>query len=121
MNFHDAKLVSIELRPERAVRLGILDEAGTLSHIVLAEVDRLQATDFREGNIILDISLFTRTMPPLHLLRSLFGLKQEGENPPYLKDRIDRVKSGELTLFYIAPSYGCEFAALCASVQVEAA
>jgi hypothetical protein len=119
MDFHDARLVSIELKGEGAVWLGVTDEGGQSWRIALENVDRLQATDFSEGNIILEVSNFRGVTPPLELLRRLFRVRQEADTPAYLLNRIERIERAELTLFYIAPSYGCEFIALCESVSVS--
>jgi hypothetical protein len=93
------------------------DDSGTSWRLVLHEVERLRATEFLEGNTILDVNRYSGSVPPLELIRSLFGIKSPNDTPKYMQERIARIQSGELTLFYIAPSYGCEFIALCGSVE----
>jgi hypothetical protein len=73
-------------------------------------VTRLNATNFREGNIIFEITVHTRDVP-VALLKKVYGEEREGE-PVWLIDVRGEIAVGELSLLEISSSYGCELLAL---------
>ena len=113
MMLHDAKIVSLDLSTPKCAVIGFIEPTGTPLKLVLQELDRLRACDFRQGNIVLDVVITTRCAPRLETLRRLFDLKEGEPTPEYLQSKASKVESGDLTLVHIEPSYGCELMALC--------
>ncbi|HTY70008.1 MAG TPA: hypothetical protein VMH36_25360 [Alphaproteobacteria bacterium] len=120
MKFHDAKVVSIDLGPaeNRTAVIGLVDAAGKSYELLLDNLERMRCFDFREGNIVLELTTTTGSTPPLNVMEKLFDLAPETAQPTYLTDRIKKIETGHLTLLHIAPSYGCEIIALCDKVRV---
>lgn len=127
---HDGKLFGIELIEGRRLCLSFLSIDGSEIHLLLEGLQRLRATDFMEGNIVQNVCIYTgQASTTEHLvsaLQTLFGfhdvvsdLSRRG-----LNDHIQRILSqilcGDLKLFVLTSSYGCELLAVCASVTVEA-
>jgi hypothetical protein len=112
MRLHDARLVSIEIKPDDAVVIGFVRESGDTSRLLLGQVQRLRTFDFREGNIVLEVDEVCGVAPSVALLQRLFDLGAD-ERPDYLRAAIARIEEGTLKLIHIVPSYGCELIALC--------
>jgi hypothetical protein len=116
-NFHDARILAVELIDSNALLVNLQEEGGALYRLKLSGLERLRCLDFREGNIILDVSIFRGVPPPVADLRTLLDLRVK-ESPEYLDTVANRVRAGELSFVHITPSYGCELLALCKNVHI---
>ena len=119
MRFHDARLISIELKDNCSAVIALLDDGDGAKHeLFFEQLDRMRCIDFREGNIVLDVEIYKCTAPPIDILERLFAVTTQKEIPAYLDVRIKKVEAGELTLVHITPSYGAELIALCGSLRI---
>ena len=119
-NVHDARLEAISVQKPQAC-LKIVDVEGKHLDLVLQGVERLHASNFREGNIIFDIttgndiSALDRSE-----LASLFGTEVERLKQAHFLEAISsRLANGELLFVRLVPSYGCSLIALCGQVSFQ--
>ena len=115
-NLHDGRLWGIYLRPHGAVDLFVSDEAGVEYQFRLGGVERFRANDFREGNIVLGVTMQAATEIRLRDVVDLchdFPDKEEES-----RSIIKRAQEHNLNIFRIDPSYGCAMVALCCEVKV---
>jgi hypothetical protein len=118
--FHDGALTSVALGPAKTLEIGVATVAGKRHKLVLSGLEKLRCDDFRQGNIVLDVTVYCGEDPDESALRDLFEL-EVSESPDYFLQEARKIRDGESTLLVIAPSYGCELLALCAKVRVEEA
>lgn len=112
-NCHDARLVGVVALKNRQCMLLVLMEEGTLYQIVLLGVERLRVDDFREGNIILDLTV--ESGPLVSKKEVLFALSLNGDatKSEFVESVLNRIRKRELFLVQINPSYGCVLACIC--------
>jgi hypothetical protein len=118
MGFHDARLISIELKDNHSAVIALLDDCAAKHEVFFEQLDRMRCIDFCEGNIVLDVLIYSGTAPPIDVLEKLFAVTTQKEIPAYLDVRIKRIEAGELTLVHILPSYGAELIALCGGLHI---
>jgi hypothetical protein len=117
-HFHDGAVDSLSLKNNTILEIGIANVNGENYKLILNGLDRLRCLDFRQGNIILDVSIVSGESPDKSALRYLLDLKED-EAPDFLLDKIEKIERGILTFVNITPSYGCEVLALCSDVRLE--
>ena len=83
--------------------------------MVFQGVDGLWADDFRQGNIILDISCRTGPGNYVEELRNLY----EGARDDFIAGIQEaEIQQGRKTLVQVNPSYGCALSCLCSDVTL---
>ncbi|MBU0456495.1 MAG: hypothetical protein KKA99_06960 [Gammaproteobacteria bacterium] len=115
--FHDANLTKVELLPEETVSLLFVTLSSAVYEIILHGVKHLNCTSFKEGNTVFEIIAWSSKEYPLEELRNLLNL-QVGKSVTYLNDVAKKIEKGNLTLFIVNPSYGCELVCLCGSYKI---
>ena len=115
---HDGLLTRIDLISDKQAELSIRDEDGVRFELSLRGLVWLKAADFREGNTILDVILHRGQIRDIGLLEEVLDLTPEEvkKHPAFFDDLLNRVRSGNLTLVELTPSYGCYLLALCQEV-----
>jgi hypothetical protein len=109
-DFHDGSLTGIILPEAETLELRCADVNGRRYILRLPQLVSLRADNFREGNIILDASVYESDFPP-ELIKKVFGEDANGE-PAWLAGRIEALREGSWTLLELTSSYGCELLAL---------
>jgi hypothetical protein len=117
-HFHDGAVNSLSLKDNSVLEIGIANVNNEMYKLMLNGLDRLRCFDFRQGNIILDVSVVSGESPDKSALRYLLDLKED-EASDFLLDRLEKIERGILTFVNITPSYGCEVLALCSDVRLE--
>jgi hypothetical protein len=118
-SFHDAKLSGFILLPAQRCSLFIETESKQSHRVVLLGVERLRADDFREGNIILDLTVHGgKSVEKADVLFAL-SMDDEKRHPDFFNSIMERIHRGELSLLQINPSYGCVFSCLCSGWRIE--
>jgi hypothetical protein len=117
--FHDARLTGLVLLPKQRWILLLATEDGKDHSVVLFGVERLRASDFREGNIILDLSVRGGGAVAKEEVLFTLGLDDEKNHLKFVDSIMSRIGRGELFLLQVNPSYGCVFSCLCASWLVD--
>lgn len=109
---HDCFFEGLRLTGKSA-RLFFRDLDNKEYELDLGSVEYLLANEFREGNIILDLTIDTGKACDVTRLQSLFDDEHIRKNHDFLTKLLHRIESEELTLVSIDPSYGSAFVALC--------
>lgn len=115
-DFHDGTVESLDVSGDDYAEIRLRTVSGIQYRANLHGLKYLRCDDFREGNIILDCSVFSNAMPPEGVLRRLFDLNPQ-DDAEHLRTVARSVSNGDLALLSISPSYGCELTALSESVE----
>lgn len=116
--FHDGKLVAIKLISDTDCDLQILTQDGHLESIRLIGVVRLVIDEFREGNIINNITV-AQDVIRSQVLDHLFNVGDSIASHEAVGRFAHKIQSGELKLLEIDPSYGASVTCLCSAIIVE--
>jgi hypothetical protein len=114
-DLHDSHLIGLSVDGEKRGRLLFELAGGRRTTLVLEGVQYLQADNFRQGNIVLDVVIQKGTDYDESYLEQLFGKEYLEQNKAFKESLGARIGSGELVLAAIEPSYGCVLVALCKS------
>jgi len=118
-NLHDGTLVSIGLPREGNAELIVAELSGQRYRIVLDGVSDLLATDFREGNIILDVTVNQGENVQMADVESLVDVGLDGQRPEkYVRIIHERVLRESLYVLELNPSYGCYLIAVAKNVFI---
>jgi len=117
-SFHDGHLNGIVLRPNQQCLLLLSDVTGAEYQFILDGVEHFRAENFRQGNIVLDLTVRDQNVDEEDLLFVLF-LDRPPDSKKGIESNLSRIQSGELHLIQLAPSYGCELAILCRGYKLE--
>jgi hypothetical protein len=117
---HDGMLTAIELTKDDILEVRILDTEGNAHALTLLGLKKLKCSNFRQGNIVLDVSIATKEMPDHRSLCELYDCDYvEGASPGYVEQSAQEIIEGHLALVSVSPSYGCELLALCRQVKLD--
>jgi hypothetical protein len=109
-NLHDGLLTSIALR-DHDLTLGCSNSDGERYELLLRGIVRLQANDFREGNIILSVERFLGAECPRDLVLKAYG-EESDPAATWVPGVLDQIEREGWTLLVLASSYGCTLSAL---------
>jgi hypothetical protein len=114
---HDAKLLGILTFESKRALLISKVYTGEIKGLWLVDVERLNATNFYGGNIILDCTVESGPRADCNEAFKGLGLAGDKGAETYLETLRGRIGRFELKIVTINPSYGCEFCALCREVE----
>lgn len=114
---HDAKIRGLLLCDPEKLVVAVVTSAGDRYCLVLNDVERLRADDFRQGNIILDVTVFSATEIDVVDIAYVYGV--EPTDNPFLSKTMERLVREDKLLVRINPSFGCAAACICGSVGAE--
>ncbi|WP_197339955.1 hypothetical protein [Ralstonia solanacearum] len=115
---HDANLRGIVLVDPDALYIPLRLVSGASVCIVLRGVIRLRADDFRQGNIVLDITVSGIDVKARDLMY-VYGIAQEAKaEMSFLVAAEKDFCDGKLKLVEINASYGCSLACVCRDIDV---
>ena len=118
-NLHDGELIGIRLPVKGVVELSVAEMSGKRYRIVLEGIWEFYASEFREGNIILDVTVARGGDVQISDVRSLGnmdpGLQRSEEN---LERIHKRILAESLYLLELNPSYGCHLIGIARNVSV---
>lgn len=117
---HDAKLWKIELNEPSTVILGFRDQAGLVYYMTLLSVEYFKCDDFREGNIVFEVTEADPAHIDMPALRRLLHLR-ENETTQQLQNIINELRSRTKKLIQLTPSYGSEITCICADFSLTPA
>lgn len=117
---HDAKLLGVMLLESNRVRalLGLTD--GSQVSLLFSGVERLRMDDFRQGNIVLDVSVLSGEAVSANDIAYAYGIDQEPQRTTFLKKMLEEVRAKNLISVTLNPSFGAGFTCLCSNVFAEA-
>lgn len=110
LRLHDGRLTGMVVESEG---LNLICESvdGLVCTLRLSRLVRLIANNFRQGNIIFDVSCFAGGTAPDRLLRLVFEATSGRDDEWFTVERA-RVHSENWTLLVLESSYGCDLLAL---------
>jgi hypothetical protein len=116
-NLHDSNLVSVESDQGKAIFTFRL-VSGELIQAVFTNVKNLVCNDYREGNIVLDMTIEKNVRVTGHGLDKLFipPMAMFEKYDTYIHSVKESIKSGKMMLVTINPSYGCDGMIYCENV-----
>lgn len=86
----------------------------------LKALEKLVASDFREGNIILDVVVRPCRPDDGNMLARLSGLGSADRDAGFVAEFVERAVAEEALVVEVNPSYGCSLLALCKQVEMTA-
>ena len=105
-NLHDGFFDGLWLSADKRARLFVRTVTGERSTIVLSEVEALNVSGFRAGNIILDIALIAPENLTVTHIQQLYDLKHDrGETAHRL---LSKAQQQGFSALEINASYGAE-------------
>lgn len=107
-NFHDAHLSGIDVRSERSTKLYFSTVRGEPFCLELLDVDRLRVSDFRQGNIVLDVQVRRFDQCEGEVVRDLYGISPQQLDEPESSVWTAR---RQLLVLQVNPSYGAHLLA----------
>ncbi|WP_196159770.1 hypothetical protein [Reinekea sp. G2M2-21] len=116
-NLHDSNLFSVENDQGQAI-LKFRLVSGELVQAIFTNVKRLVCNDFREGNIVLDVTIEREVHVSDHGLEKLFipPMAMFEKYNAYIQTVKESIESGKMMLVTINPSYGCDGMIYCENV-----
>jgi hypothetical protein len=124
---HDGFVDGLLLEDEKRATVLLRTVGGEKFKMQLNGVEAFVCDDFRQGNIILHIQIFSGIAPDDNSLGRLYGPPHPSAAQEYhdrykllLTQKIEKIKEGLLSLVAIDPSYGCDLRAICQEVIITA-
>ena len=118
---HDGFLRGITVSPSKTLTVACSTLSGENVELVLEDVVRLRADNFREGNIIFEVRLLRGSACSPELVRKVFNYSDE-EAARLLPRDMRTIANESWNLIAIDSSYGCELVAIArgsVSIQTE--
>ena len=115
-DFHDANVNGLLVTNDKSLMVSISGSSCGNKCLVLHGLERLRCDDFRQGNIILDITVSSG--PSLNV-DDLAYVHEVERNTPFLQSAMDRLRSQNSLLVRLNPSYGCSLVGICQRITVE--
>lgn len=119
-SFHDGKLMSITVADEK-LSLEVYSD-GKLTQIQVVGLEKLRATEFKEGNIINSLTILSPdSLPDISEVRALMKYAYElndadlERNPKFssfLEGKLKEYQDGSLLVLEVEPSYGAYLVAI---------
>jgi hypothetical protein len=113
--FHDGSLYGLITTDSRKCTILLGDKTANRFHLILEGVETLRADNFREGNIILDVTTITSTSIKEDFVRELYQIPTGQDE--FIRNTLLRIHHQQLKMFTISASFGCSMLALCTRVE----
>ncbi len=114
---HDAKVRGLLVTNDNRLLVSVAGTDGSNKCLVFHGVERLRCDDFRQGNIILDVTVSSGESIDIDDLAYVYGV--EKSNAPFLQSSMDRLQAENRLVVRLNPSYGCSLVGICQSLTVE--
>ena len=115
-SFHDANIVAFRLET-KGITIDLVTTRKSCYSIKLCGLVHIKADDFREANIVLGIYVVNKEYSKDSHLLKLYGLDRPSDEA-WFRTLVTNLEKGALRLFTIAPSCGCELAAVCERIEI---
>jgi len=112
---HDGHLEAVRVDGQRHAYLACRALDGSPCEIVLEGIVDLSCNNFRQGNIILDVTV-SRTSD--FISREEWALLCQTDDPGKVAQYRHRLETMDVHYFLLTSSYGAEVVAVCARVSV---
>lgn len=115
-DFHDANVNGLLVTKDKSLLVSVSGSSCGNKCLVLHGLERLRCDDFRQGNIILDITV---SSGPSINVDDLAYVHDVQSDMPFLQSTMDRLRSQNRLLVRLNPSYGCSLVGICQRITVE--
>lgn len=114
---HDSRLRGLLLTNDNRLFVSIFGANLGNKCLVLHGVEKLRCDDFRQGNIVLDVTVSSGDSIEIDDLAYAYGVDKS--NAPFLHGSMDRLQAQKSLVVRLNSSYGCSFVSICQSLTVE--
>lgn len=119
-NVHDSRILGLITLEKKKLLLPMQTTDKSILCIAFNDLDCLRVDDFREGNIILDITVSRGSEVEVSDIAYAYGLEQfmPSETNSYLDKAVKSFITGKKLFVQINPSYGCKLVCICGEIEV---
>ncbi|MDJ0951257.1 MAG: hypothetical protein QNJ94_20285 [Alphaproteobacteria bacterium] len=119
-SFHDANLLGIEIKSDDQIWVLLRTVDQRSMYLCLEEVERFAGSNFLEGNIVLDVEVQPAESINEQRICDLFDFDLSFDRDKVSVDRlVSRLRSSDLKLILIDPTYGFGAACICKHVSTR--
>ena len=116
-SLHDAQVRGYLLCANATLMLPFESSDGVRHCLVLRDVERFRADDFRQGNIILDVTVSSGETIEIADVAYAYGIELIESH--FLLQTMESLMREKQLIVRINPSYGCVAVCICRSIEVE--
>ena len=115
---HDSELISVNTDDSIVSLLFKLDD-GSNVYCYLNDTEQFVCNNFRQGNIVLDLTVITGDLLSDELKFKIFPASRVKNEKfdRYIESINNKLQKNELIIIQLNPSYGCEITAICSSIS----
>jgi hypothetical protein len=119
-NVHDARILGLITLKNKKLLLLIKTTDKSILCFSFNGIDCLRVDDFKEGNIILDITVSRGPEVEVSDIAYAHGLEQSVslEKNLYLDKAVQNFINGKKLFVQINPSYGCKLVCICDGIEI---
>jgi hypothetical protein len=119
-NVHDSRILGLITLEKNKLLLPMQTVDKSILCLAFNDLDCLRVDDFREGNIILDITVSRGSEVEVIDIAYAHGLEQfiSSETNNYLDKAVQNFINGNKLFVQINPSYGCKLVCICGEIEV---
>ena len=116
---HDAKILGMLVTSQKKLIISMQLVDGSNVCLVLNDIKRIRSDGFREGNIVLDITIWKGDEVDLKKIAYVHGLETfyPLDSSSYIQQAMHDFLHEERLLVQIEPSYGCKLACICGGIH----
>ncbi len=114
--FHDAKLLGLLSCSDKRLFVFVQSLDAKMHSIALEGTERFRATDFKQDNLIFDLTIKTQRAVQMDLIAYAF---EADDTHPVVQTMANKISAGELQLVELKSSYGCSFVGICRNVRLS--
>lgn len=115
--YHDGLFEGLWIPEKGKAEVYLGTTTGERSIVVLTGVLMLKVIDFKEGNIIFDVTIRTAEEITLMDIADLYDLESDRQPAAWENQLLDKARREGFHLFQISPSYGGSCLVLCQDVE----
>jgi hypothetical protein len=113
-DMHDGFFDGLWISENKSAHLFLRTDTGGRSTLVLKDVERIDLSNFKAGNIILDVVFFDSAELTAEHIQQLYKFSDSGKAQQFLKEAQER----GLRVLEVNPSYGADCTALFRTAEI---
>ena len=113
-DMHDGFFDGLWTSENKSVHLFLRTETGERSTIVLKDVERMNVSNFKAGNIILDVVLVDSDVLTVEHIEQVYELSE----PEKVQQLLKKARERGLSSLEVNPSYGADCIVLFRTAQI---
>ncbi len=117
-NMHDANIFKLEFRENNDLVIGARLVDGSVFSLILKNVYRLLVNNFREGNLVLDVSVTESNEIEIDDAMAFYQSTQPLAKS-VIEPMLSYVRMEKKRIVNVSSSYGCELVCICDQICYE--